>query len=350
VKQTHAGNSSVLSTESLTMTALLTPLPLLPASLLRRYRCAELQDTRFRSVARLRQSLWREQHGYACGRYVHADGRTCRLGSMVSSRVGQRGINLIDATLIPLVRYEIAYREVGAVIYVERLWNNLLTSQALVFNLFGPFKQNLELATAVMRRLVPDLVGEITDVRFEHSPGRGHPGFTADHTAFDVLLHCTTPQGRSAFVAIEVKYSEAPAGIASAARPRYDTLSRSAGVFRDPDAPSLRYAPVEQFWREQLLVTAMLERGLHQEGRLLVITPALNTDCQAAIARYRAELISDDPTETRFQALSLEDVTTAVGCAGAHAIAVRLTDRYLDFEPVHRALSGTFQQGPASAA
>ena len=42
----------------------------------------------------------------------------------------------------------------------------------------------------------------LTDVRFEHSPRRGHPGFTADHTAFDVLLHCTTPQGRSAFVAI----------------------------------------------------------------------------------------------------------------------------------------------------
>ena len=320
-----------------------TPLPLLPTHLLRRYHCAEPNDTRFRSSARLRQSLWREEHGYACGRYVHPDGRTCRLGSMVSNRVGQRGINLVDPTLLPLVRYEIAYREVGALIYVERLWNNLLASQALTFNLFGPLKQNLALATAVMRRLIPDLVGEVTDVVFEHSPGRGHPGFTADHTAFDVLLRCTTPQGQSAFVAIEVKYSEAPAGIASPARPRYDALSRSAGVFRDPDAPALRYAPIEQFWREQLLVTAMLDRGLYQDGRLLVITPALNTDCQAAIARYRAELRSGDPAETRFQALSLEDVTTAVGCAGGHAIAAQLTDRYLNFEPVHQALADTFR-------
>ena len=52
-----------------------------------------------------------------------------------------------------------------------------------------------------------------------------------------------------------MKYSEAPAGIAAPERPRYDTLSRPAGVFRDPDAPAL----LEQFWREQLLVTAMLE-------------------------------------------------------------------------------------------
>jgi len=311
--------------------------------LLRRYHCAEPNDTRFRSSARLRQSLWHEEHGYACGRYVHPDGRSCRLGSMVSSRVGQRGVNLIDPSLISLVQHDIAYREVGAVIHTECLWNNLLTSQALTFNLFGPFKQRPALATAVMRRLVPDLVGEVTDVVFEHSPGRGHPGFTADHTAFDVLLRCTTPQGRSAFVAIEVKYSEAPAGIASPARPRYDVLSRDAGVYRDPDAPALRYAPIEQFWREQLLVTAMLKAGDYDDGRLLVIAPALNAECQTAITRYRTELISDDPAETRFQAITLEDITTAIGCAGAHTVAERVSDRYLNLEPVHRALADTFR-------
>ena len=319
------------------------PLPLLPAELLRRYSCAEPTDTRFRAIARLRQSLWREQHGYACGRYLDANGRTRRLGSRVSHRVGRTGVNLVDLTLIPLVQHEIAYREVGAVIHVERLWTNLLASQALTFNLFGPFKQRPALATAVMRRLVPDLVGEVTDVRFEHSPGRGHPGYTADHTAFDVLIRCTTPHGRHAFVAIEMKYSEAPAGIASPERPRYDTLSRSAGVFRDADAPALRHAPIEQFWREQLLVTAMLERGHYHDGRLLVIAPALNAECQAAIARYRAELVSDDPGETRFQAVTLEDLTAAVGAAGADTIAAVVTERYLDFEPVHRALADTFR-------
>jgi hypothetical protein len=91
-----------------------TPLPLLPAGLLHRHNCGQPNDTRFRSAARLRQSLWREEHGYACGRYLHPDGRTCRLGSMVPARIGQRGVNLIDASLIPLVQWEIAYRELGA--------------------------------------------------------------------------------------------------------------------------------------------------------------------------------------------------------------------------------------------
>jgi hypothetical protein len=317
--------------------------------LLRRYNCGQPNDTRFRSAARLRQSLWREEHGYACGRYVHPDGRTCRLGSMVSARVGQRGINLIDTSLIPLVQWEIAYREVGAVIHTERLWNNLLTSQALTFNIFGPLKQRPALATTVMRRLVPDFVADVTEVLFEHSPGRGHPRYTADHTAFDVLLRCTTPQGRAAFIAIEVKFSEAPGGLASPERPRYDALSREAGVYRDPDAPSLRYAPIEQFWREQLLVTSMLKAGEYDAGRLLVIAPALNTECQTAITRYRNELVSDDPAETRFQAITLEDLVTAIGCAGAHAVAERVSNRYLNLEPVHRALVETFRPAQPAA-
>ena len=93
----------------------------------------------------------------------------------------------------------------------------------------------------------------------------------------------------------------------------------------------------------------MLERGRYHDGRLIVIAPALNAECQAAIARYRSELISDDRAETRFQTLTLEDLTTAVGAAGADAIAARVTERHLDFGPVHRALAETFNT-PADAA
>ncbi len=166
--------SAALSMEP-TMIDPATPLPILPPELLRRYLCAEQTDTRFRAVARLRQSLWREAQGYPCGRYVDAHGRTRRLGSRLTSRIGRTGANLVDPALAPLVRHAIAYREVGAVIDVTRLWTNLLTSQALAFSLFGPFLQQPALATAVMRRLLPDLVNEVTDVRFQHSPAAATP-------------------------------------------------------------------------------------------------------------------------------------------------------------------------------
>jgi hypothetical protein len=63
-------------------------LPILPTASLRRYSCAEPNDTRFRAVARLKQSIWREQQGYTGGRYVDAKGRSRRLGSRVTSLIG----------------------------------------------------------------------------------------------------------------------------------------------------------------------------------------------------------------------------------------------------------------------
>jgi hypothetical protein len=58
-RSTHAGNQPVCLTQHV-MHPPPTLLPLLPTGLLRRYNCAEPNDTRFRAVARLRQFLWRE--------------------------------------------------------------------------------------------------------------------------------------------------------------------------------------------------------------------------------------------------------------------------------------------------
>jgi hypothetical protein len=187
----------------------------------------------------------------------------------------------------------------------------------------------------------------VTDILFEHSPGRGDPRFTEDGTAFDLLIRCTTPRGGRGFVAIELKYSEAPGGVRAPARPRYAALSRAAGVYRDPDSPELRSGGIEQFWREQLLVTAMLQHGLYDEGRLVVITPALNHDCQTALRRYQRQLIDTDPAKICFQALTLEDVVAALGHAGAEPLATRLTERYLDFSAVHAALAASFHSAAA---
>jgi hypothetical protein len=45
----------------------------------------------------------------------------------------------------------------------------------------------------------------------------------------------------------------------------------------------------------------------------------------------------------------LEDVTAALGDAGADMIADRMTARYVDFNPVHEALIQTFQAASPTA-
>lgn len=126
------------------------------------------------------------------------------------------------------------YREVGAIIDQERLWTNLLSSQPLAFNLFGALKLNPDKANAFFRALFPDYVDRVEDIWFEHSPGRGDPAFTADHSAFDVFAPVITTTGESGFVAIEVKYSETMMEPVAQIKPRYDELSATAQVFTDP--------------------------------------------------------------------------------------------------------------------
>lgn len=111
----------------------------------------------------------------------------------------------------------------------DRLWNNLLSSQPLCPNLFGNLKLDLAKATRNFRELLPDFVASAEDIYFEHSPGRGDANFTDDHTAFDVFVCCTTTDGFSGFVAIEVKYSETMAEPLATVRPRLDELSTAVG-------------------------------------------------------------------------------------------------------------------------
>ncbi len=172
----------------------------------------------------------------------------------------------------------------------------------------------------------------------EHSPARGDPAFTGDGTAFDVLVRAKTPTGRSSFLAVEVKYTEAPGETRIGPNARYDELSREAGVFVDANAPALRGGTLSQFWRQHLLATAMLRRNLYEEGRIVIIAPLPNRQLCGAVAHYASHLISPDPAEVCFEALALERYITVLAEVGAEPAAERLADRYLDFRPANAAL------------
>ena len=112
----------------------------------------------------------------------------------------------------------------------------MLSSAPAVFNILGPLKLDPRLATRVLRFLCPNLVHRVTDVLFEHSPARRHPGFTLDRTAFDAVFKCRTSDGRDSFIAIELKYSESMNEPPARVRPRYDELSRSSALYKIPTA------------------------------------------------------------------------------------------------------------------
>ncbi len=308
--------------------------PLLPEALLRKHHIFEPLDHRFRSAARLLQGIWREDRELPIGSYVVA-GKRKKLGSRISPAAAKAGANFLLPAIAWLVRRELAYREPAALIDEGRLYGNLLSSMPLCFNLFGLLKLDLAFASRVLGELFSDLVGaNVQAVLFEHSPGRGDPALTGDHSAFDAFIRYETKTGRKGFVAIELKYSESCQEPVPTIRPRYDDLAEVSGLFVDPMKPALRTNPSQQLFREHLLAQAMLMRGDVDEARFAVIAPKANKLVANAVVAYQAELKPAGEDQVGFASITLEDTIVALAMAGEEEYALRLYRRYCDFQLV----------------
>lgn len=315
--------------------------PLVPESLLRERACFIPSDTRFRAAARLRQSFWREEQGLPAG--LHRSGGCSNitpicLGSLLQPADAARGLNFLSTAVYAFVRRSLIVREEGAMVNYDRLTRNLLSSEPLTYNLFVPLALNLDLATALFRRLLPAFVHRVTSIRFETSPGRYDPRYLADGTAFDAALSVITPDGESATLFIEVKYSEGCTGPAATHRPRYDEASREVALHHDPDAPALRSTLLEQFWRLHLLAQLAVRHEVTPRAHLLVLYPHHNRRVRTATRLYAAELCdpagSSSPSAVGFTALPLETFVGGLAQAGGDAEAAYLHHRYLDLRPV----------------
>jgi len=325
--------------------------PLLPEALLRQHHIFEPLDHRFRSAARLLQSIWRQDRELPIGSYKVGTKRK-KLGSRISPTAARAGANFMLPAIAWLVRRELAYREPAAMIDEPRLYGNLLSSMPLAFNVFGLLKLDLSFACRVLGELFPDLAGaKVQAVLFEHSPGRGDPALTGDRSAFDVFLRYETSAGSRGFVAIEMKYSESCQEPVAAIRPRYDDLADVSGLFVDARKPALKANPCQQLYREHLLAQAMLMRGDYDEGRFVVIAPQLNTLVASAVASYKAELNAAGEDQVGFASITLEDTIIAIAMAGEEEYATRLYRRYCDFQLVDGELNLFWAgDGPIGAA
>jgi len=65
-----------------------------------------------------------------------------------------------------------------------------------------------------------------------------------------------------------------------------------------------------------------------------------NTQCGNAVRSYQGHLKSEDPNESGFQTVTLEDCIDTLDAVGAGEVATKLRGRYLDFSLIDRVVSG----------
>jgi hypothetical protein len=246
--------------------------------------------------------------------------------------------NFITDSASSAVRNEVLdpVRSEGKLFGMPRIFDNLLSSQPLCFNLFAGLQSHLESATAVVQSMGLSHVRTVTSIQFEHSPGRGDPAYTGDRSAFDVFLEYSTRSGQTGFLGVEVKYHENLAGKSATLRGRYEEVAGDAGCFRPGMLPALRLQPLQQIWRDHLLASSLLQHGDYDEGAFVFLSPEENPHCQAAVCQYR-ECLVDDAT---FFDWTLESFFESVSARLGDDPWVKLFfDRYLDFAKVREASS-----------
>jgi len=275
-----------------------------PEQRLREHHCWEPTTDRheFQWKARLLQSIWRERQGLPPAEYR---------GKLRGARIPMpQAQETLDGYLTPTIQ-EVVRREVedperakGKLYGRPRIYNNLLSSQPLCFNLFGELTRDLSLATAALSRMMAGRVHSVTAIDFEYSPGRGEARYTGDRSAFDVYIRYETPTGGNGFLGIEVKYHEGLDDPVADHRPRYDELAEEMGCFLPEARARLKERPLQQIWRDHLLVGAHQLVDGFDDACFVFLYPEGNTACERAVRQY-ADCLSE---HLSFQPWTLESL------------------------------------------
>jgi hypothetical protein len=249
-------------------------------------------DTAFTARMRLHQSRYRhERLQVPCGTGPRR-GSTRRYGNMLRPEDAQRGCNFLTPEIFAVVQERLAQDTDRVEPF--RLLHNMLSSQPMCFNLFGPLVRDHALASRLLSAMLGREVRAV-DVRIEHSPSPAE-AYLADRTSFDAYIEYIGPDGRG-FVGIETKLTE-PFSPKVYDRPEYRRWMRPGGPWRDPRSVQAADIAHNQLWRDHLLAIALRDHpdSSFVEGRLLLVRHPGDEACGRITAGYRELLVPGDET------------------------------------------------------
>lgn len=248
-------------------------------------------DDAFTARMRRHQSWYRAAVlGVPSGVGPHANSLAC-YGNMLRAEDGERGLAFLSPEIAEMA---IARQlELPSGIKRHRLLCNLMSSQPMCFNLFGPIVLGVPGSEALVAALVGcDDVRRVIRVFIEYAPAPASE-YLHDLTSFDAFIEYERQDGRVYFAGIETKLTE------PFSRKRYELDVRPAyrRWLAVPGAPWLeeRWADLDdighnQLFRNHLLALALSTRdhGRYAGGAVVLVRHRDDAKCARALASYRA--------------------------------------------------------------
>lgn len=250
-------------------------------------------DKAFTARMRLHQS-WYRAHvlGVPCGTGPQPHS-TSRYGNMLRREDGARGLNFLDQEIREVALERL--REGTGTVEPFRLLHNMLSSQPMCFNVFGPLARSTELATRLLGA-VPELqLQEVLGVKIEFAPEPPQE-YLGDRTAFDAFVDYRRTDGTRALLGIETKLTE-PFSAKHYDSPSYRRWMEGPRAPWSPeDAARVSDVRHNQLWRDHLLAIALRDHASspYQRGTLMLLRHPQDHACARTVEGYRALLKSGD--------------------------------------------------------
>jgi hypothetical protein len=213
-----------------------------------------------------------------------------RFGNMLTEADAEAGLNFITPQIRDVAERRLA--DTRGAVEPFRLKRNMLSSQPMCFNLFGPLVDDPALATRLARATFGSEIAAVTRVEIEWAPEPARE-YLDDRTAFDAFVEYERVDGRLGFVGIETKLVE-PFSQKRADKASYRRWMSTDGPWKADATTRVADIQHNQLWRDHLLAWALLKHpgSSYAEGALAVVHHPDDRRCEEVIDGYRALLTS----------------------------------------------------------
>ncbi len=207
-------------------------------------------------------------------------------GNMLAPEAAEAGANFLTPEIFRVVLARLKM-DTGLV-ERYRLLHNMLSSQPMCFNLFGPMVMDTNLATKLLRTIMPDEVKKVRGVKIEFAP-EPRDEMLNDRTAFDAFIDYERTNGKLAFIGIETKLTE-PFSQKHYDGPAYRRwMETEPSVFLPGVDDKVDAVVHNQLWRDHLLVIALQVHpgSPYETGTFMLVRHPEDKACASVVAGYR---------------------------------------------------------------
>lgn len=254
------------------------------------------------------------------------------------------GKNFVDQFTFMYAKQRVEGKKRNETIDEYRLFNNLLSSQPMAFNLFCPLIEMLkdgetELVTRLVSSAFPAFaIGQVTEIELEYLH-TDVENYLNDRTAMDAIIRYRDTDDRPCFIAIETKYTDVLGANSARNTEKQKELIRQLGFFQPSSEEALLDGrkSISQIYRNFLLSECYRIKEGAYECHSVILSPKDHPTTEEEVNSLKGEL--QPRYQYKVQAVSLEDFVEHIlqACPSEKASAfLWFKERYLNFEKLRR--------------